>query len=357
MTDLYLIILVAVVLRCGMGLFPHSGEGDPPMYGDFEAQRHWMELTRGKGVLDWYRYDVGYWGLDYPPLSAFHAYVTSYFLGMVDPNAVELDRSRGYESVSAKAAMRASVILWDFIILFPAAILFVHSRYNDRNQQRMALWAIVCSSPLLFIDHGHFQYNGVSLGLFILAVVCVLRDRDTVGSMFFALSVNFKHMSLYFAPVFAAYVLGRSRSPQRGLKYLLKIGLAAILTTVIIWSPFEPAVVFRRLVPLERGLFEDKVASFWCSISPFLKLKLMLGNEQLFSVAAALTLISIAPVVVFVFRQPTHEKLIPALAASSLSCFLYGYQVHEKQILLPQVNRAATFFSVLFSLPKISRSA
>ena len=26
-------------------LHGHSGEGKPPMYGDFEAQRHWMEIT------------------------------------------------------------------------------------------------------------------------------------------------------------------------------------------------------------------------------------------------------------------------------------------------------------------------
>ena len=28
-----------------VGLHGHSGEGKPPMYGDFEAQRHWMEIT------------------------------------------------------------------------------------------------------------------------------------------------------------------------------------------------------------------------------------------------------------------------------------------------------------------------
>lgn len=45
--------------------------GTPPMYGDYEAQRHWMELTLHLPVRQWYWYDLPYWGLDYPPLTAY----------------------------------------------------------------------------------------------------------------------------------------------------------------------------------------------------------------------------------------------------------------------------------------------
>lgn len=34
------------------------------MYGDFEAQRHWLEITRHLPVGQWYWYDLPYWGLD-----------------------------------------------------------------------------------------------------------------------------------------------------------------------------------------------------------------------------------------------------------------------------------------------------
>ena len=57
--------------------FPHSGHNTPPMLGDFEAQRHWVEVTSGLPPAEWYREgpknNLTYWGLDYPPLSAFHA--------------------------------------------------------------------------------------------------------------------------------------------------------------------------------------------------------------------------------------------------------------------------------------------
>lgn len=49
----------------------HLGYGTPPMFGDYEAQRHWMELTVHLPVQQWYRYDLQYWGLDYPPLTAY----------------------------------------------------------------------------------------------------------------------------------------------------------------------------------------------------------------------------------------------------------------------------------------------
>ena len=39
------------------------------MFGDYEAQRHWMELTVHLPVRKWYTHDLQYWGLDYPPLT------------------------------------------------------------------------------------------------------------------------------------------------------------------------------------------------------------------------------------------------------------------------------------------------
>ena len=56
---------------------PHVllGQGTPPMFGDYEAQRHWMELTNHLPLRQWYTYDLQYWGLDYPPLTAYHSWL------------------------------------------------------------------------------------------------------------------------------------------------------------------------------------------------------------------------------------------------------------------------------------------
>lgn len=45
------------------------------MFGDYEAQRHWMELTNHLPLRQWYKYDLQYWGLDYPPLTAYHSWL------------------------------------------------------------------------------------------------------------------------------------------------------------------------------------------------------------------------------------------------------------------------------------------
>jgi alpha-1,3-glucosyltransferase len=67
------VTLCALCLRAMLALHPHSGQGRPPMYGDFEAQRHWMEVAVNLPPGEWYRQtarnDLLYWGLDYPPLS------------------------------------------------------------------------------------------------------------------------------------------------------------------------------------------------------------------------------------------------------------------------------------------------
>eukprot|EP00951_Prasinocladus_malaysianus_P048170 scaffold655430_cov70-Prasinocladus_malaysianus.AAC.1 len=84
----------------------------PPTYGDYEAQRHWMEITINTPPSQWYIDTVSnnltYWGLDYPPLSAYQSWVYGKAISLVEPEAVALTTSRGYETASSKRLMRAS---------------------------------------------------------------------------------------------------------------------------------------------------------------------------------------------------------------------------------------------------------
>jgi hypothetical protein len=76
------ILTVAILFRLMVGLHSYSGEGVGPVFGDFEAQRHWMEITLHTPIREWYRNtasnDLTYWGLDYPPLSAYWAFITGF---------------------------------------------------------------------------------------------------------------------------------------------------------------------------------------------------------------------------------------------------------------------------------------
>lgn len=64
-----------LVLLLGAVLLTELGFQIPPVHGDFEAQRHWMELTIHLPTANWYLYDLQYWGLDYPPLTAYHSWL------------------------------------------------------------------------------------------------------------------------------------------------------------------------------------------------------------------------------------------------------------------------------------------
>ncbi len=56
-------------------LTTYLGFNTPPLFGDYEAQRHWMEITNHIPILKWYKYDLDWWGLDYPPLTAYHSWI------------------------------------------------------------------------------------------------------------------------------------------------------------------------------------------------------------------------------------------------------------------------------------------
>lgn len=50
---LALLVIFALALRVIVGLGPYSGAADPPKYGDYEAQRHWMELAIHLDPSEW----------------------------------------------------------------------------------------------------------------------------------------------------------------------------------------------------------------------------------------------------------------------------------------------------------------
>lgn len=239
------LLSLALLFRVLVSGGSFSGEGRPPgspIGGDYEAQRHWMEITLNLPIAEWYlgahpANNLQYWGLDYPPLTA---YVSLGFgwaaraLGL--GSLVELEKSRGHESEQGKAFMRGSVLLCEVIVGLPGVILAVAAANSAGSASPSSAAAAPTSSPsaaastraakwrlalLLFlsllhplpilIDHGHFQYNCVSLGLVGLAVALLWARQEWAASVAFVLSLTFKQMALYYAPAFFAYLLASTR--------------------------------------------------------------------------------------------------------------------------------------------------
>ncbi|CAL0305081.1 unnamed protein product [Lupinus luteus] len=96
------IALFGFLIRVAVSIYPYSGAGNPPKFGDYEAQRHWMEITINLPIREWYRNnssnDLSYWGLDYLPLTAYQSFVHGLFLRFFHPDFVSLFASRGHET-------------------------------------------------------------------------------------------------------------------------------------------------------------------------------------------------------------------------------------------------------------------
>lgn len=180
-----LVWLLLLLLRWLAGLRSYSGAQTPSMFDDFEAQSHWMEIMLNLPVSLWYfnttENDLLYWGLDYPPLTAYLSHLFDAMASRIEPEMVELTTSRGYENTSIKVFMRTSVILCDVHLFIPVVFYAARVLYQRQQwTQRMALPLIVLLQPaLLLIDHGHFQ--GLScMGLCVLLLAGYRRLIDSM---------------------------------------------------------------------------------------------------------------------------------------------------------------------------------
>ncbi|XP_075688868.1 dolichyl pyrophosphate Man9GlcNAc2 alpha-1,3-glucosyltransferase [Rhinoderma darwinii] len=340
-------VLLAVTVRWAVSLYPYSGARKPPIFGDYEAQRHWQEVTVNLPVKQWYfnstDNDLLYWGLDYPPLTAYHSLLCGYIAHLISPDWVALNSSRGYESLYHKLFMRATVLVADLIVYIPA-VLFYCSRLQEPSAKRkvLSLFCILLYPGLILIDYGHFQYNSVSLGFALWGIIALSHGREVLGSLAFCLALNYKQMELYHSLPFFCYLLGKCIKKGMagwGLLLLLKIGVTVIGAFSLCWIPFLTDIeqilqVLRRLFPVGRGLFEDKVANIWCSLSLLLKIKNVLSPEAQLQLSFACTVLGVLPSCIKLTAQPTIRGFKLALVNCALSFFLFSFQVHEKSILL-----------------------
>lgn len=129
----------------------------------------------------------------------------------------------------------------------------------------------------------------------------------------------------------------------RGLRLFIALGITSLGTLALYFSPFYfagrwPAIlaVLHRLFPLHRGLFEDKVANFWCALAIFTKFHRRHTQEQLVRYCAGTLLATLLPSLgSLLLSKPSGNRFLYAAAYCSLCFFMFAYHVHEKNILVP----------------------
>lgn len=230
----------------------------------------------------------------------------------------------------------------DLMVFFPAAVWFVWV-YCKGKAEGAAPWllAMVLLNPCaILIDHGHFQYNCISLGLTLGAIAAVLARNEVVAAVLFSLAINHKQMSMYFAPAFFSHLLGKCLRRQNPILHIMKLSIVVLATFAVVWWPYLYSLdaikeVLSRLAPFERGIYEDYVANFWCSTSVVIKWKRLFTIHYLKSLSLITTVSAFLPSLIQQIKAPSDHGFLYALLNSSFSFYLFSYQVHEKSILLP----------------------
>lgn len=157
---------------------------------------------------------------------------------------------------------------------------------------------------------------------------------------------------------------------DNSVKHFTSLAITTVASFLILFlpfylPPFAPSVKaimdpITRIFPFNRGLFEDKVANFWCASNVALKWRERLGRGALVKFSAGLTALGFLPGVGAMLgagwkmrlsatsttkatnqgqvdeNQAPFLPLLPyALLTSAFSFFLFSFQVHEKTILVP----------------------
>lgn len=352
---------------------------------DFEVHRNWLALTSSLPPHKWYSEATSQWTLDYPPLFAWFEYVLSLAGGLVDPAMLEVNNLE-YSSWKTVVFQRMSVVLTDLVFALgingvahslPHLVSKQSGRWSGRfSKQRTLVWLILSNAGLLMVDHVHFQYNGFLTGILLLSVAAVLQGKIVLAALWFSILLNLKHIYLYIAPAFGIFMLrsycfksskdGRIILSSFSLLNLFSLALSVISICGLSLGPFvlsgQLPQLLSRLFPFKRGLCHAYWApNFWALynigdkllavFSPKLGLApvtqtstMMSGLVQDIShsvlpnisplVTLVLTLISMLPAVVKLWRSPSNVNFLRSLIIFAWSSFMFGWHVHEKAIIL-----------------------
>ena len=281
--------------------------------------------------------------------------------------------------------MRATVLASEYLVYVPAAVVFFR-RYGRIQglptwESTIALVALLMQPGLILIDHAHFQYNAVMLGLMLASISAFYAQRRLWACIFFVAALGFKQMALYYAPAIFAALLAACVDRGANPRLFLSIALVTLLSFVVLFAPFgiaaliegpamdgegnaivveipflsavpllsmvaqdttawyfppiqQLAQAIHRIFPFARGIFEDKVANVWCALNVIIKLRhYPLALLQRASLVATLT--AIVPPCTLIFVRPRSDLFLFATAATAWGFFLFSFQVHEKSVLLP----------------------
>jgi alpha-1,3-glucosyltransferase len=159
---------------------------------DFEVHRNWMAITYNLPMSQWYYDETSSCTLDYPPFFAYFEYFLGWGATWIEPEMVKV-RKESYESYNCILYLRVTVILSELVLVYGLSL------YSDTF-----IFALVLLNPgLIYVDSIfyidiHFQYNGMLLGLALISIYLVNKEKYIQGGIIYSILIMFKHIYLYY---------------------------------------------------------------------------------------------------------------------------------------------------------------
>lgn len=336
---------------------------------DMEVHRNWLAVTYALPLRAWYTDTTSPWTLDYPPFFAYLSWLLAQPAAWVDGKMLDV-AALGYASAACKAYMRATVLATELVL---AAALYAHYTLAPSDANRCLLVGALLHPGLFIVDHVHFQYNGLLFGVLLWSLWAARVHRPLLSAMLFASLLNLKHIYLYVAPAWIAYLARVYLLPTcpRSLKAWWALGARIVALGVATVAPFAASILpfvhytddapallqsmYARLFPFHRGLIHAYWApNVWALYTAADRVLVHLRGHATASASRGKVedvvfgvLPSVRPPVCFALAcacmgvyawrlalRPTYRAFVVCVSLCALTSFAVGWHVHEKAILV-----------------------
>ena len=321
---------------------------------DFEVHRNWLSITQSVPFSEWYIEARNKWTLDYPPFFAYFEYILGLIGRHVDPRITDVN-AIDYAALSAITFQRLSVIF-----ISDAILAFSINKIVSSKNRVPALLLTLFTSTLFIVDHIHFQYNGMLLGLLLLSIGLVEEGKFYWGAISYMILVFFKHIYLFAAPVYFVYFLRHFIFSAASRRVALQrfLGLVSILfsVSVVALGPIiasgQWTAMMTRLFPFGRGLVHSYWApNFWALyvasdrlLGSFLRISG--GASPTAGLVGEISLVvlpNITPMICAILTivgylillwYPRRLSFGTLVGLGNAVAFYFGWHVHEKALLM-----------------------
>ena len=80
--------------------------------------------------------------------------------------------------------LRLTVLVSDIIVYIPACLVLMWAMTKFwKTSKWVGFCSLLLNPSLILIDHGHFQYNNLSLGPTLFAIAFIIQDRPLLASI------------------------------------------------------------------------------------------------------------------------------------------------------------------------------